>query len=661
MNLESKQNLLDFMMGKMPNEVGVDKVLAPNIEEINNSIIVFAKKNYPELSNNFSIQEIFTRGDYIILWCSDYDYDNLEYPWKKSFVIALDKNYNPIKFIDKFESGTPLNPLIHINKNDDGTGNIYGIDVVFKNNLVDVDRCRIVIINDFTLTDFNIRLLNSYNIPQYEEHLLDILQLIKSPTEAKYFMIYRYTIGTNPDYSPIEKGGALEFVNNVGSENEWNFYPYTGSKNITWNGFEIGFPTWGENGLEFKIFTDYKVNEYNGNTIAIAILKSFVDGENKSCIDDISTNLPSECKNVGQLVSNCSNLSNVLVSTSTSASWLTKTVYVIEYNLSDLSYKIWYSKDDYIDETITDGYIASYDVITPFVINNQFYFLKRYAYYKAIHDDDWNYTNEYYENNMYLYQIYNNNLLEFFIKDFEQQSDTNFTLLNSNVFNLYKIGLIFENTIINLTQIYNTNNYNGEPFTDTNSLNSNSSILYSNNNPVFARNLYNKTQNGATTTSTIEIPNNYLNNISINQKDLISVNNNQIISDTNEFTKNIYETVYLNFINTISVVNRNANQSVYNQNVATKINTSINNPTDYNELKLTKFRINYSDGTNIVNYFDIAKGELTYNINFGFVLEKEASTLELISEDEQTVYISTDISNLQVNHVYKFSQDVTIE
>lgn len=661
MNLESKQNLLDFMMGKMPNEVGVDKVLAPKIEEINNSIIVFAKKNYPELSNKFNIQEIFTRGDYIILWCSDYDYDNLEYPWKKSFVIALDKNYNPIKFIDKFESGTPLNPLIHINKNDDGTGNIYGIDVVFKNNLVDVDRRRIVIINDFTLTDFNIRLLNSYNIPQYEEHLLDISQLIKSPTEAKYFMIYRYTIGTNPDYSPIEKGGALEFVNNVGSENEWNFYPYTGSKNITWNGFEIGFPTWGENGLEFKIFTDYKVNEYNGNTIAIAILKSFVDGENKSCIDDISTNLPSECKNVGQLVSNCSNLSNVLVSTSTSASWLTKTVYVIEYNLSDLSYKIWYSKDDYIDETITDGYIASYDVITPFVINNQFYFLKRYAYYKAIHDDDWNYTNEYYENNMYLYQIYNNNMLEFFIKDFEQQSDTNFTLLNSNVFNLYKIGLIFENTIINLTQIYNTNNYNGEPFTDTNSLNSNSSILYSNNNPVFARNLYNKTQNGATTTSTIEIPNNYLNNISINQKDLISVNNNQIISDTNEFTKNIYETVYLNFINTISVVNRNANQSVYNQNVATKINTSINNPTDYNELKLTKFRINYSDGTNIVNYFDIAKGELTYNINFGFVLEKEASTLELISEDEQTVYISTDISNLQVNHVYKFSQDVTIE
>ena len=661
MNLESKQNLLDFMMGKMPNEVGVDKVLAPNIEEINNSIIVFAKKNYPELSNNFNIQEIFTRGDYIILWCSDYDYDNLEYPWKKSFVIALDKNYNPIKFIDKFESGTPLNPLIHINKNDDGTGNIYGIDVVFKNNLVDVDRRRIVIINDFTLTDFNIRLLNSYNIPQYEEHLLDISQLIKSPTEAKYFMIYRYTIGTNPDYSPIEKGGALEFVNNVGSENEWNFYPYTGSKNITWNGFEIGFPTWGENGLEFKIFTDYKVNEYNGNTIAIAILKSFVDGENKSCIDDISTNLPSECKNVGQLVRHCSNLSNVLVSTSTSASWLTTTVYVIEYNLSDLSYKIWYSKDDYIDETITDGYIASYDVITPFVINNQFYFLKRYAYYKAIHDDDWNYTNEYYENNMYLYQIYNNNLLEVFIKDFEQQSDTNFTLLNSNVFNLYKIGLIFENTIINLTQIYNTNNYNGEPFTDTNSLNSNSSILYSNNNPVFARNLYNKTQNGATTTSTIEIPNNYLNNISINQKDLISVNNNQIISDTNEFTKNIYETVYLNFINTISVVNRNANQPVYNQNVATKINTSINNPTDYNELKLTKFRINYSDGTNIVNYFDIAKGELTYNINFGFVLEKEASTLELISEDEQTVYISTDISNLQVNHVYKFSQDVTIE
>ena len=171
MTEEAKKNLLDYMLGKMPSESYIDEILAPNIEEISNSIDSFARENYSELSENWNPQQLFTRGDYIILWCSDYDIEDVGSPtygqWKKTFVLVLDKSYNPLKFIDQFESGTPLNPLAQINENDDGTGSIYGVDIVFKNNLIDIDRYRVVIINDFTLTDFNIRLLNSYNIPQF--------------------------------------------------------------------------------------------------------------------------------------------------------------------------------------------------------------------------------------------------------------------------------------------------------------------------------------------------------------------------------------------------------------------------------------------------------------------------------------------------------------
>lgn len=653
MKEEAKKNLLDYMLGKIPNESGVEEILAPNIEEISNSIDTFARQNYPELSEGWTPQQLFTRGDYIILWCSDYDYNSFDYPWKKSFVIVLDKNYNPIKFIDKFNSGTPLNPLARINKNDNGTGSIYGVDIVFKSNLVDIDRYRVVVINDFTLTDFNIRLLNSYNVPQYENYLLNVSQFIKNPTEAKYFMVF--------NYNNASKGGALEFVNNVGSDNEWNFYPYTGSKNIIWNGFEQGFPTWGDNGLEFKIFADYKVNEYNGNSISLTILKSQVDGDNRSCIDDISTNLPNECKNVGQMVNAVSNSASVLITTYTTSSNLSDTTYVIEYKLSDLSYKIWYSREDYIDENIDNGFIDSYDNITPFVVNNQFYFLRLYRYYKATYDADWNYTYEYYDNNLYLDQIYDDKLTEFFIKDFNQQENVNFNLLISNVFNLYNFGLIFQNMILNLTQIYNPSNYNGEPFTDVNSLNSNSAILYSNNSPVFARNLYNKTQNGATTTSTIEIPNNYLNDTLVDQKDLMSVNNNVIISDTNGFTKNVYETVYLNFVNTISVVNQNETQAVYNNAAAIKLNTSINNPVDYDDLKLTKYRINYQDGTNSVSNLQATlQDDGSYELLMTFYLSKLADSLELISEDEQTVYLTYNLANAETNKIYSFKQRVRI-
>ena len=215
--------------------------------------------------------------------------------------------------------------------------------------------------------------------------------------------------------------------------------------------------------------------------------------------------------------------------------------------------------------------------------------------------------------------------------------------------------------VLNLIQIYNSSNYNGEPFTDKNSLNSNSAILYSDNNPVFARNLYNKTQNGATTTSTIEIPNNYLNDTLVDQKDLMSVNNNVIISDTNGFTKNVYETVYLNFVNTISVVNQNETQSVYNNTVATKLNTSINNPTDYDNLKLTKFRINYQDGTNSVSNLQATlQDDNSYELLMTFFLSKLADTLELISEDEQTVYLSYNLANTEINKTYSLKQRVRI-
>lgn len=657
MTEEAKKNLLDYMLGKMPSESGADEILAPNVEEISNNIDAFARENYPELSTRWSPEQLFTRGDYIILWCSDYDTSDISSPtymqWKKTFVIVLDKNYNLVKFIDKFESGTPLNPLPRLNKNDDGTGSLYGVDIIFQSNLVDIERYRVVIINDFTLTNFNIRLLNSYNIPQYNGNLINITQFIKSPTEAKYFMIFNYNNNS--------KGGGLEFVNNVGSDNEWNFYPYTGSKSITWRGYEQGFPQWEDNGLEFKIFADYEVNEYNGNTTAIVLLKSQVDGDNKSCVDDISTNLPNECKNVGQMGSTVSNSNSILITTYTTDSDLSDSKYVIEYKLSDLSYKIWYSKEDYIWENYDDGYVTSYDDISLFVINNQFYFLRLYRYYKATHDADWNYTYEYYDNDLYLNQIYDEELIEFFIKDFGQQGNVNFDLLVSNVFNLYQFGLIFQNMVLNLTQIYNPSNYNGSSYTNKNSLNSNSVILYSNDNPIFARNLYNKTQNGATTTSTIEIPNNYLNDTLVDQKDLMSVNNNVIINDTNGFTKNVYETVYLNFVNTISVVNQNETQSVYNNAVATKLNTSINNPTDYDNLKLTKFKINYQDGTNTVSNLQATlQDDGSYQLLMTFYLSKQADTLELISEDEQTVYLTYNLSNTEINKTYSFKQRVRI-
>ena len=87
MTEEAKKNLLDYMLGKMLSESGVDEILAPNIKEISNELDAFARTNYPELSSFWEPQQLLTRGDYIILWCSDYDVDDFTSPtynqWKK--------------------------------------------------------------------------------------------------------------------------------------------------------------------------------------------------------------------------------------------------------------------------------------------------------------------------------------------------------------------------------------------------------------------------------------------------------------------------------------------------------------------------------------------------------------------------------------------------
>ena len=78
-----------------------------------------------------------------------------------------------------------------------------------------------------------------------------------------------------------------------------------------------------------------------------------------------------------------------------------------------------------------------------------------------------------------------------------------------------------------------------------------------NNNVIFARNLYNKTISDRVTQSTIEIPNNYLNDVMIARQHLISETNSIMVDTHNIITKNIYETLFINFINTLQMINKN--------------------------------------------------------------------------------------------------------
>lgn len=652
MTNDFKKKLLNYLVGNLKEETGSNIPSIYSVVERDNNLVNFIKQYYPSLTDNgWFIKTLINRGDYIILWCNDYD-NNV---WKKSFVVVTNKDYVPLHYIDTYASGTPLGNLYLLNTNDSDSGNIIGVETIFDSSGNVINK-RISIINDFTLSNFQIRLLSSFNIPKYNNNNLQIAQLTKNPNSGRYFLIYYYS-DSNGNYS----GGALEFVNNVGSENEWNFYPYTGALNIYWFGDTKGVPSWNEDTLEYKIFCDYSITmDSQGNTAEIAILKQSVVNDTKTTIVDRTIKLPSECKNVGQIDGKVIKGNFALVSTSTTSSDQTNTKYVIQFNLNDGSSKIWYSKDDYVDISLPGkgNFEVSYDEFHLLTLKGQFYFFRLFVYERFENFK----VAEYYSNNLYLNQIFNDNIYEFAIKNFDQQDSYIRLIHKSNIYNLNEFVLFLPNYILKIKQIFNQSNYNGLSYENINSLLPNSGILYDENDDViFARNLYNKTISDRVTQSTIEIPNNYLNNVTIARQDLISETNSIMVSNNNTIMKNIYETLFINFINTLQMINKNdINNPILNPTGAIRLNQSISQVQDYTSQKISKAKVNYADNSNEIIPISFIQIGSVMRTEFTIYNSKGIINIELISEDEKTTY-NIITGDFELNKTYTVSQDVTVE
>ena len=221
-----------------------------------------------------------------------------------------------------------------------------------------------------------------------------------------------------------------------------------------------------------------------------------------------------------------------------------------------------------------------------------------------------------------------------------------------------------------ISLIYNDDNYNTEPFeengTDNRTLLPNQGILLdTNNKPIYARNLYNHKTYKNKSTSVLNVPNNMLNDISINKNKLISMFNNDIIENTDSIEKNIYEDLYINYFNTITM--QNQDYSTYKDNLdgAIRINQSTNKLSDYENAKATKVKITYDDGTYIIGGVNnsINNGVCTYEFYVYVPDLKKIEKVEIMSEDEETIYQTIDYfpESLLATKTYKIQQDVRVE
>ena len=218
-----------------------------------------------------------------------------------------------------------------------------------------------------------------------------------------------------------------------------------------------------------------------------------------------------------------------------------------------------------------------------------------------------------------------------------------------------------------VTILYNKNDYTDYNYKDINSLVPQFVNLLDNNDDViFSRNLYNKVLTGGTTQSTIQIPNTYLNDKIIKTENLQGQTNITLVTNEQKIQKNKYEVLNINFINSIKMQDENDPTNIIENSVgATRLNSSTSDKADYDDAKMSKLRIIYEDGTSFVNNLDILYTEV-YNqlepalINAYITVIKQIKELQLISNDEKTIYLSITELPFEIGKTYLLQQWVNI-
>jgi hypothetical protein len=160
--------------------------------------------------------------------------------------------------------------------------------------------------------------------------------------------------------------------------------------------------------------------------------------------------------------------------------------------------------------------------------------------------------------------------------------------------------------------------------------------------------------------SSVEIPNTYLNDTTITQSDLISETNLQMNSNTQNWTKNIYEVVDLNFLNTISVINEDTGEEYVDS--AIKINNAITDggDTNYQNTPCNKYRINYTNNTTSIKpiYWSTID-DLHRQTKITFYVDKAIDSIDFLSNDETTIYLSLPIE-VEIGKYYTINQKLRI-
>ena len=644
MTNEFKENILNYITNNITPTSKSNVQLLESTEQFPRDDFI---DYLPSPFSNFRIEGVIksiTNGNYILYGgyvpsgtTADVD--------SRGIIIILDSNLMPIKTIYQFSTGTNLRPIQKMIQIDDGT--FVAVDsTIFSlreaRSGIQSNTKRFIMLNNLSLPDstgnYKAILRTSYNLPYSNFFCID---MIKNPNSSHYAMAgATYIPVGNSHYDGVR---LIDLKVNVGEANEWKEKSTKTSEYWSYGGFYGEFDN--DDNLTWKILMAK-------NTTPVT-LESWNGTDYKKILEATDTLIPyvDSLAMKNQVVfTSKDEVYFVINNQRWSPSVRPRYVGLYKYNYQTSNLKqIYYKNIGNFD------YNESREGIFLNNLNGELY---------VNYNDNYNYNDK---TANYNYQRLENDTWQpILIAENVKYSMERELTFTSNVYNL--VTNLSINSNMNLTywhfikikEIYNDSNYNSTPYTDYNSMIPTYTNLYDTNGVIFSRNLYNLTINEMTTTSTIQIPNTLLNDITITQEKLLSQTNSTLINKSQNITKNIYETVYLNYINSISVIDEDTN-TLY-PNSASYVNRNINEGTQENcsNTFVGKLQINYENSSMVQNINWIYNTD-HYEAEFVIDATNEIPTsIDFMSNDETTIYITKEL-DISTNGYYLISQKLRIE
>ena len=652
MTEENKINILNYMVGNCePTSSSSQEVFLEQEEVLRNKWTDFLPSSYTNFRFQGMIGSEETYSSFGVLYGGYTDSNNNVC----GIIVLVDQNFFPVKTIYNFNSGTKLRYIQCMKQAEDGTFYIIDDTANIQNQTQQVmtSQKRFLLLNNFTLQnnsgEYIVVLRKSYILSGNYTNFI-CKDMYKDANSSHYiFFGTAVTQGSGGYYNSFtQKIFGLKI--NVGSSNEWKMY-----ENTLGRIYGGSFATFNSDGnVQFRcLFVANKTSNrnisclqksYTGNP-AVVQIATF------SYQPYIDTNyLRSQCVFLGY---------DQVYFAQNNQAWGTDTpnskyLGLYKYNFNDQQLTTIYEKylGEFIFSNEEELYITNCDDDIYVQYNNN------------IDGVGTSMTADYY------FQRLTNDLWNPILVASQKKYGVNLrTLSVRKNYNLLQVSLYSVDTRTSvwfqysIKEDYNKLNYNSEPYVDYSSTVATKGRLYSDNKLVFARNLYNKTTYNNITTSTVQIPNGYLNDMTIQPKNLLSYTNNNIVIDTEELSKNRYESVLLNFINTLNVIDEDTS-NIYPES-ANYINENINTgtQTNYENTSMTKIRINFADGSVVqpIEWEDISEeGLIAKQTIFSVYVSSELLSIDFINENEDFIYITKDY-DFEVGNIYTVTQKVRIE